>query len=240
MIYAYALSYESGLFKDRTRPSPLNELDGHLYVAEGSNKRRSNPLKLVCKQLRAETTGLELSLNTVTFRGDNSYPGSFVFSWFMECECSPAHKSRMREVVVSDVDNKDLLSKLTGVMEAVSEPEFQQEIYSPKATTFKIYFTVFNASSPYYMWTSVGSELQQALHETVPDIPANQSLQEYEYARWILVTYRQDGYNVPANVQLLPSAFNELKFRLDVAGLMNPEETDRWVQQCHSWVANGF
>ncbi|KAH7091496.1 hypothetical protein FB567DRAFT_617133 [Paraphoma chrysanthemicola] len=127
MIYVYALSSESGLFKDNTWPSPLNELDGHLYVTDGLNKRRSNPLKLVCKQLRAETTGLELSLNALTFTGDKARSGATLFRDFMTSECSPTHKSHMREVIITDPNSGHFCIDFIGVLETVT-PSFHRGI----------------------------------------------------------------------------------------------------------------
>jgi hypothetical protein len=69
MIYEYALTEDAGLIKETPLFSLSDNLDGRFCVADGPNRRRSNQLKLVCKQLHDETAGMELALNTLTFQG---------------------------------------------------------------------------------------------------------------------------------------------------------------------------
>jgi hypothetical protein len=111
MIYEYALTEDGGLVADvkpkasnalpEFRPRRLDNLKDH---------RASNQLRLVCRQLYLETTGLGIRYNDITFV-DTCYESrisAYVnFTRFVE-SCSRKQFDKMRRITIHDSPEHEL------------------------------------------------------------------------------------------------------------------------------------
>lgn len=61
-----------------------------------------NQLKFVCKFLRAETVGLGIRYNDLTFSGANSATGFKLLQYFINRQCSNTNLSRIQKVTITD------------------------------------------------------------------------------------------------------------------------------------------
>jgi hypothetical protein len=114
IIYEYALTEDGGLVADvkpkasnalpEFRPRRLDNLKDH---------RASNQLRLVCRQLYLETTGLGIRYNDITFV-DTWYESRIFayvnFTRFVE-SCSRKQIDKLRKIIIHDSqDYRDLVS----------------------------------------------------------------------------------------------------------------------------------
>jgi hypothetical protein len=241
MIYEYTLTEDAGLIKEAPLSSLSDNLDGRFCVADGPNRRRSNQLKLVCRQLYDETFGMELALNTLSFQGGAEQLGLDIFMHFVTHECSLTYKSRMRDVIISDSHEHTTSGILIKQLRSINSAACKTQFYALLMTRIKIHLAYFGSSANIFQWILVGSAIQNAISGTIPDtlgssIDGSQSRVNVELYDWL-----EGSLALPRNVQLHPAPLKDIDFRALSAGLLEVgEPVDPWVRRFRSWCEHGF
>jgi hypothetical protein len=241
MIYEYALTEDAGLIKEAPLSSLSKNLDGRVCVADRWNRRRSNQLKLVCRQLHDETVGMELALNTLTFQGGAEQLGLDIFMHFVTHECSHTHKSRMRDVIIADSYVHATWDTTVHQLRNISSPAFKTQVYALSMTRIKIHLKYFGGVADILDWIFLGSAIQYVIGGTIPKIYSN-STDELKREVNILLHDLFDGsLSFPRNVQIYPGPLKDGEILALSDGLLEVEEpVDPWVQQLRSWSEHGF
>tara|TARA_R110002003_G_scaffold6_6_gene303 strand:- start:11730 stop:12455 length:726 start_codon:yes stop_codon:yes gene_type:complete len=241
MIYEYALTEDAGLIKETPLSSLSEYLDGRFCAADGPNRRRSNQLKVVCRQLHDETVGMELALNTLTFQGRTEQLGLDIFMHFVTHECSLTHKSRMRDVIIADSCEHATWETTMHQLRNISSAAFKTQFYALSMTRIKIHLVSFSSLASSFQWIFLGSAIQYAIGGTIPVTWVGSTSDLKSWVNRGLYDFLQGSLTLPLNVHIYPAPLNDTEYRtLRAALLERGKPVDPWVQQFRSWCEHGF
>ncbi|KAF2823052.1 hypothetical protein CC86DRAFT_409823 [Ophiobolus disseminans] len=106
MVYNLALTKDEGLSKDSIYSPNPSDTNGRFHVAGDATNSDANQVKFACRRLYAETKGLGIRLNVLTFNDDDETLTSFqLMMHFISQECSGSHLKRVEEIVLTDGGN---------------------------------------------------------------------------------------------------------------------------------------
>jgi hypothetical protein len=127
MIYEYALTEEGGLIGD----VPFSPCDSWIRF-RGANEvnreaaKESNQLRYACRQLYAETTGLDLPYNDIVFPLQYRGPTVVIvydhFDQFVY-NCSPIYLTQIKRITILDNENLKEKDLAYGDLETILSPD---------------------------------------------------------------------------------------------------------------------
>ena len=218
MIYEYALTEKAGLVVLKSSPSRLRAAD---------NPRGPDPnsLKFVCRQLYAETKGLGLRYNKLTFPGSFSYE---LFDKFTKKHCSPANFGRVGSVAILQTSSARLHMELQAA-DTISKK------YPVLSVEVRLNWLHNRMSLGTWSW--MGMLAQRATRGTFPELA---SATQITSAAVHFSYDSQDTFWADSTaVQVFPMSFDEDELRRTDpdSGI---EDVDGWVAQCKQWFQEGF
>ncbi|KAI4931143.1 hypothetical protein J4E85_003732 [Alternaria conjuncta] len=220
MIYEYALTEKAGLVVLKSTPSRLRAAD---------NPRGPDPnsLKFVCRQLYAETKGLGLRYNKLTFPSSFSYE---LFDKFTKKHCSPANFGRVGSVAILQTSSARLHMELQAA-DTISKRY--------PALSVEVRLDWLSGQHSLQAWHWEGSVAQCAIRGTFPVLASA----ELKDSAGRLAQYRsipRDGFWADSTaVQVFPKSFDEEELRR-TDPYSDIEDVDGWVAQCKQWFQEGF
>lgn len=248
MIYEYALTEKDGLIMDSS----------YRYSAHtASQKCDANQLKLVCKQLHAETRGLGLLYNSLTIQDSIHRVWFGNFRRFADHTCSPKIMSRLTEVILHDQIGRfeDLVrhkwSRGRGVrplrilenqLNAICSPSFVTCCQKLPIATITIRLEVCRTHPDFFLWAEIGSLVQYLFRGTESRMLKHGMLWTWK-ARALVQKFldRHGSSPFPPNLRLTPASYVVAHFRQwDDFDRMNPNLRIEWLAQGESWYKNGF
>ena len=235
LIYDFALTENGGLIKDENFDPNSGDATGRFRAAGDEAKRDANQLKFVCRQLRAETKGLGLRLNVLTFRFNAQQSSYRVLMHFLTYECSESHLRRVKEVVL--ITSKDR----TPLDETFGSPAFHAYCQKHPSTKVTIRLGWFGTSVEPVIWCAIGSAIHYLLNGVMPTCMvigrtpgANQMIRD-EMDRIM-----SKCEVICPNVQMFPLALETRCFGEASLWAQTDFERISWISQCRAWSERGF
>lgn len=220
IIYEYALTEQAGLVL--TEPSP-----SRVRAADNPRGPDPNPIKFVCRQLYAETRGLGLRHNKITFPGPFSYE---LFDKFTKKYCSAANFGQVRRVAILQTTCGRLHTELQGA-DTISKKY--------PALSVEVRLDWLSNQQSFQGWCYWGSVVQRAIRGTFP-VLASAELRDSANRAAPYRCASQDGFWADSTaVQVFPRSFDEDELRR-TAPYSDIDDVDGWVAQSKQWFQEGF
>lgn len=221
IIYEYALTEDGGLIVQSLPPDFESLPAIHLEAAGAKYKTDPNQLKFTCRQLYAETIGLSLRYNKLSFLGYSNFE---LFNRFTRTHCTSAHFKRVKSVYIVQRSQANFYEELR-------EADAIGKAYPNLSIEIRLQWLTERAE--FDTWRFAGSRIQCILRGTIPDL----------YVASVLganIHVFEDGFGADSrNVQVFPMGFDEETCRV-VAISSGRITIDGWMAQFKKWFQEGF
>jgi hypothetical protein len=202
-----------------------------------TSKTDANRLKFVCRQLYAETKGLGLLFNDLTFYGRSDNPsnmGSRLWATFLAMEHSASQRARIKQVTIIDEQRPAPYRGRSPKprMIHLSSPSFTS-LYNvnPQVAISVLLDEFVGGSMNLYEWPYQGRILQSLLHGTVPNaLPTTEAQRYLEDPRRITIMRYGGLISLPANVRFFPAGFDEGRIMRSADSGRDEETKTAWMK----------
>lgn len=213
---------------------------------DSERKTDANQLKLVCRQLYAETAGLGLRYNTLVFRSECQWPNLGLLFHFVEHECSRAQLRRIRKVVIPGYEMANIFFLRPGHgerLDLLTSPDLISYALAYPQTEIAVLLNLqnTNAKSNAKLWAYIAGVLQHLRGGPIPGILSPDAAQKLvSFCSELQSQAPDDAFKVPDNVRFYFASCRWSARVADDEDFKDLQLPDGWKKQFQEWREKGF